>query len=106
MRWSRHGEVLTTGAAFMPSGRLPIASPAMGGAPSSVRRAHLRATGALLLSAVAARAQSLQSPRPEEWPMAARDYANTRFSPLPDITRENVSKLKVAWTFDTGIAKG
>jgi PQQ-dependent dehydrogenase (methanol/ethanol family) len=41
-----------------------------------------------------------------EWPMAARDYANTRFSPLDQITPSNVGKLKVAFTFDTGVDRG
>jgi PQQ-dependent dehydrogenase (methanol/ethanol family) len=41
-----------------------------------------------------------------EWPMAARDYANTRYSPLDQITTANVRQLKVAFTFDTGVDRG
>jgi PQQ-dependent dehydrogenase (methanol/ethanol family) len=41
-----------------------------------------------------------------EWPMAARDYASTRFSPLDQITAANVRSLKVAFTFDTGVDRG
>jgi PQQ-dependent dehydrogenase (methanol/ethanol family) len=41
-----------------------------------------------------------------EWPMAARDYANTRFSPLDDINTANVRKLKVAFTFSTEVDRG
>jgi PQQ-dependent dehydrogenase (methanol/ethanol family) len=41
-----------------------------------------------------------------EWPMAARDYASTRYSPLDQITPSNVRKLKVAFTFDTGVDRG
>jgi len=41
-----------------------------------------------------------------EWPMAARDYANTRFSPLDQINTNNVRNLKVAYTFDTGVNRG
>jgi PQQ-dependent dehydrogenase (methanol/ethanol family) len=41
-----------------------------------------------------------------EWPMAARDYASTRFSPLDQITASNVRNLKVAFTFDTGVDRG
>jgi PQQ-dependent dehydrogenase (methanol/ethanol family) len=41
-----------------------------------------------------------------QWPMASKDYANTRYSGLAQITTENVKDLKVAWTFDTGIARG
>jgi len=41
-----------------------------------------------------------------EWPMAARDYASTRFSPLDQINTNNVRTLKVAYTFDTGVNRG
>jgi glucose dehydrogenase len=32
------------------------------------------------------------------WTMAARDYANTRYSPLSDIRADNVGRLEVAWS--------
>jgi lanthanide-dependent methanol dehydrogenase len=38
--------------------------------------------------------------------MAAKDYANTRFSGLSQITTQNVRNLKVAWTFSTGNVRG
>jgi PQQ-dependent dehydrogenase (methanol/ethanol family) len=41
-----------------------------------------------------------------EWPMAARDYASTRYSPLDQVTVSNVRSLKVAFTFDTGVNRG
>src|SRR5881628_2107012 len=41
-----------------------------------------------------------------EWHMPARDYANTRFSPLNQINRSNVARLKVAWTFADGTLYG
>jgi PQQ-dependent dehydrogenase (methanol/ethanol family) len=41
-----------------------------------------------------------------DWPMVAKDYANTRFSRLDEITSENVAGLQVAWVFSTGIEKG
>jgi PQQ-dependent dehydrogenase (methanol/ethanol family) len=41
-----------------------------------------------------------------QWLTPSKDYANTRFSGLKEITRENVKKLKVAWTFSTGISRG
>ncbi|GJE39603.1 PQQ-dependent dehydrogenase (methanol/ethanol family) [Methylobacterium persicinum] len=34
------------------------------------------------------------------------DAANTRFSPLTQIDAGNVSRLKVAWTFSTGVLRG
>jgi PQQ-dependent dehydrogenase (methanol/ethanol family) len=41
-----------------------------------------------------------------EWTMAAHDYANTRYSPLNEITTENVGSLALAWTFDNGVPHG
>lgn len=38
--------------------------------------------------------------------MAAKDYANTRYSGLNEITAENVGSLKPAWTFSTGVLRG
>ena len=38
--------------------------------------------------------------------MAAHDHANTRYSPLADITTANVGKLALAWSFSTSIDKG
>jgi quinoprotein glucose dehydrogenase len=37
-----------------------------------------------------------------EWPNYGNDPGGMRYSPLAQINRENVSKLKVAWTFHTG----
>ena len=47
------------------------------------------------------------SARPEnnsagEWPYYGHDAGGMRYSPLTQISRENVSTLKVAWTFHTG----
>ncbi|HSN85322.1 MAG TPA: methanol/ethanol family PQQ-dependent dehydrogenase [Thermoanaerobaculia bacterium] len=41
-----------------------------------------------------------------QWLMAAKDYANTRFSGLEQIDTGNVAQLKVAWTFSTGLDRG
>ena len=38
--------------------------------------------------------------------MAAKDYANTRYSGLNEITTDNVGSLKPAWTFSTGVLRG
>jgi hypothetical protein len=52
---------------------------------------------------------------PIEWTAYGRDAGGSRFSPAAQITRENVSRLSVAWTYRsgdrwvddrTGIAKG
>jgi alcohol dehydrogenase (cytochrome c) len=41
-----------------------------------------------------------------EWLMYGRDYRNQRFSPLTQITPENVSQLRPAWAFSTGGSLG
>lgn len=43
---------------------------------------------------------------PGEWRRQARDFANTRFSPLSQITAANVGRLKIAWSFTDGIPYG
>ena len=43
------------------------------------------------------------SGNPGACPVWGRDNAGTRFSPLSQINPQNVSKLKLAWQFDTGI---
>ena len=40
-----------------------------------------------------------------EWPAYGRDGGGARFSPLHQINDKNVSKLKVAWTYQTGELK-
>ncbi len=43
---------------------------------------------------------------PNHWVMQTGDYSNHRFSPLKQITAENVGKLEPAWTFSTGVLRG
>jgi quinoprotein glucose dehydrogenase len=51
---------------------------------------------ALALSAAGARAQRV------DWPAPSGDAGALRWSPLADVNRENVARLKVAWTWKTG----
>ena len=37
-----------------------------------------------------------------QWTRQARDYANTRYSPLTQINKANVGRLRIAWTFSDG----
>jgi alcohol dehydrogenase (cytochrome c) len=39
---------------------------------------------------------------PGQWTRQARDYANTRYSPLTQISHGNVAHLRIAWTFSDG----
>jgi len=57
---------------------------------------------AIALTAAAAGApQSKKSPD-HDWPIYGGTTENNRFSPLTQINRKNVTRLEVAWTFDTG----
>ncbi len=66
------------------------------------------ALGCVLLSLGSALAQDLQalSQDPKNWPMAPRDYASTRFSPLDQINAGNVGQMKLAWSFSLGTDRG
>jgi len=44
--------------------------------------------------------------RDGDWPMPARDFANTRYAPLADINTANVGTLRQASTFSTGVSRG
>jgi PQQ-dependent dehydrogenase (methanol/ethanol family) len=43
---------------------------------------------------------------PTQWAIQTGDYANTRYSELDQINKDNVGKLQVAWTFSTGVLRG
>ncbi|MGH8245547.1 MAG: PQQ-dependent dehydrogenase, methanol/ethanol family, partial [Gammaproteobacteria bacterium] len=48
---------------------------------------------------------SLQG-NPKDWAMPAGNFANTRYSELSQINKDNVKNLQVAWTFSTGVLRG
>src|SRR4051812_26675692 len=50
--------------------------------------------------------QNVAAPAKDDWPMAGKDFANTRYSTLSEINGKSVGGLRVAWTFDTGINRG
>lgn len=53
-----------------------------------------------------ASAQIQNQPDDGQWIMAAKNYASTRYSTLDQINTTNVSSLKLAWTFSTGLTHG
>jgi len=69
-------------------------------------------TGALLVSAalsmpaMANDSVTKLTSDPNNWAMQAGDYANTRYSKLDQINRDNIKNLRVAWTFSTGVLRG
>lgn len=69
--------------------------------PTSPRGARVGCAAAcLVLAGVGAHAQ--QSARGGEWASYGGDPLGSRYAPLAQITRENVSQLAVAWTYRTG----
>src|SRR5262245_37270171 len=39
----------------------------------------------------------LENPSPDDWLMFSRTYDAQRYSPLKQITKQNVNKLQIAW---------
>ncbi len=59
-------------------------------------------TLAVLLSGWRAECAAPPEPSVAEWPAYGRDSGGSRYSPLAQITRDNVTQLRVAWTYRTG----
>src|SRR4029453_6441586 len=59
-------------------------------------------TALVLACAVTAALHGHAADPPGEWPAYGHDPGSTRYSPLTQVNRDNVSKLTVAWTFHTG----
>jgi quinoprotein glucose dehydrogenase len=58
--------------------------------------------GAVVLAGGIAMGGAPIGPSADDWPVYGHDTSSSRYSPLTDISRENVSQLKVAWTYHTG----
>jgi alcohol dehydrogenase (cytochrome c) len=50
--------------------------------------------------------ERLREPEPGNWLMWMRTYDASGFSPLDQITAENVSELEPVWTYSTGLSEG
>src|SRR5437868_3025603 len=50
-------------------------------------------------------AERLKSPEDGNWLMIRRTYDGWGYSPLAEITPDNVKRLKLAWSFSTGETK-
>ncbi|MEY4642419.1 MAG: hypothetical protein RLZZ227_2413 [Pseudomonadota bacterium] len=50
--------------------------------------------------------ERLRAPEPENWLMFRREYSGSGFSPLDQITPDNVARLKPVWTLSTGVTEG
>ena len=61
-----------------------------------------RLTTPAILLAICSVMGAAQTPPARDWPVYGHDAGGARFSPLARITRDNVSKLVVAWRYHTG----
>jgi alcohol dehydrogenase (cytochrome c) len=43
---------------------------------------------------------------PKQWVMQTGNYANTRYSELKQINKDNAARLQPVWTFSTGVLRG
>ncbi len=73
-----------------------------------IRKAGLVAAAALLFPLAASANEELltMQENPANYVMPTLDYANTRYSKLAQINKDNVGDLQVAWTFSTGVLRG
>jgi PQQ-dependent dehydrogenase (methanol/ethanol family) len=55
---------------------------------------------------VATGAGAAGAPEDGEWTIPAKNYASTRYSGLDEITTGNVTNLRLAWSFSTGVLRG
>lgn len=69
--------------------------------PVANRSAAVTGIGWLACAAFAGMAQPAP-PHAGEWPAYGHDALGSRYSPLAQITRDNVARLDVAWTYRTG----
>jgi len=66
-----------------------------------VHRPALLVSIATLCALSGAGALGQSAARPGEWPTYGGDLANTRYSPLDQINKDNFNKLEIAWQFKT-----
>ena len=89
-------------AALLPSACSRGSQPAHPPARASAATAPASSAGA----PGATQANTAAQGGPGEWRSQARDYANTRYSPLDQVNTGNVARLRVAWSFADGVQYG
>src|SRR5579875_772543 len=69
-------------------------------------RLNTSALATLLVAAGSAYPQIQNQPDDGQWPMAAKNYASTRYSTLAQINTGNAASLQLKFTFSTGMTHG
>ncbi|HXW29016.1 MAG TPA: quinonprotein alcohol dehydrogenase, partial [Xanthobacteraceae bacterium] len=54
------------------------------------------------VSIAVAQTDALRDDNPNNWPMYNRSFDSSRYSPLKEITKDNVKNLHVAWIHQPG----
>ncbi|MBH0236983.1 lanthanide-dependent methanol dehydrogenase XoxF5 [Methylobrevis albus] len=73
----------------------------------AIQFASMTAAVALMAFPAAANEELIQLQQDaKQWTQQAGNYANTRYSELSQINKDNVGSLQVAWTFSTGVLRG
>jgi len=67
-----------------------------------LRKRLLCVTSVIVALVVLAWSVTVTGQKSDDWPLYGRDAGAQRFSPLTQITPQNVNTLTRAWTFDTG----
>ncbi|GLC23918.1 PQQ-dependent dehydrogenase, methanol/ethanol family [Roseisolibacter agri] len=83
----------------------PLLAAACRGNETPNFEAAVNKAGAMEMRTLAAPSGTVATNLPAEdgqWTMAAKDYANTRYSGLAEISAASVKNLHVAWTWSTG----
>ena len=65
-----------------------------------------RALFSLLALGLATTVQAAEPPKPQDWPTYGHDAGGARFSPLAQITPQNVGTLGLAWTYHMNPSPG
>jgi len=91
-------------------GRCPVRTvgfflAAVGCAPAGERDA-VQETTTTALAAIVPDTTRAATADDGQWLMPARDFASTRYSGLTEITTNNVGRLKLAWSYSTGVQRG
>jgi alcohol dehydrogenase (cytochrome c) len=93
----------TTQAASSPATKAPSATASTAAAPAATSPAAAQPAPAGTLARIA---PSATAPEDGQWVRPTKDFANSRYSGLDQITTENAKNLRVAWTFSTGVNRG
>ncbi|HET7413900.1 MAG TPA: PQQ-dependent dehydrogenase, methanol/ethanol family [Pararhizobium sp.] len=97
---------LFTLAGLMPAFAQSSPSQAGSSPPASQSNDQSKASSGTDENVTGATANFAPATDPGQWTRQARDYANTRYSPLKQINQKNIGRLKIAWTFSDGIPYG